>query len=78
MPRRAGAGEGARERAAGRSLREGASAHAAPSYKIVKDIASALAQERENADDDGGAYLRGSEYYENLGNTSDDPEEGEE
>ena len=49
-----------------------------PSYKIVKDIVSALAQERENADDDGGAYLRGSEYYENLGNASDDPEEGEE
>jgi hypothetical protein len=49
-----------------------------PSYKIVKDILAALEKDRDEADDDGGAYLRGSEYYENLDNASDDPEEGEE
>ena len=49
-----------------------------PSYKIVKDILAALEKDREEADDDGGAYLRGSEYYENLDNANDDPEEGEE
>ena len=49
-----------------------------PSYKVVKDILAALERQREDADDDGGAYLRGSEYYENLGNGSDDPEEDEE
>ena len=49
-----------------------------PSYKIVKDILAALEKELEEADGDGGAYLRGSEYYENLGNGNDDPEEGEE
>ena len=49
-----------------------------PSYKTVKDILSALEKEREEADDDGGAYLRGSEYYENLDNDNDDPEEDEE
>lgn len=49
-----------------------------PSYKVVKDILAALERQREDADDDGGAYLRGSEYYENLGKGSDDPEEGEE
>jgi len=49
-----------------------------PSYKIVKDIVAVLAKEREDSDDDGGAYLRGSEYYENLDNASGNPEEGDE
>lgn len=49
-----------------------------PSCKVVKDILAALEKERDEADDDGGAYLRGSEYYENLENMGDDPEEGEE
>lgn len=49
-----------------------------PSYKIVKDILAALEKEREEADDEGGAYPRGSEYYENLDNANGDPGEDEE
>ena len=43
-----------------------------PSYKTVKDTIAVLAKEHDEADDDDGAYLRGSEYYGNLDNTNDD------
>ena len=49
-----------------------------PSYKIVKDIVAALEKEREEADSDDGAYLRGSDYYESLDIADDYPEEGDE
>lgn len=45
-----------------------------PGYKVVKDIVVALEKEREEADGDDGAYLRGSGYYENVGNENDSPE----
>lgn len=37
-----------------------------PSYKTVKDIISVLAKEYEEADEDSGAYLRGSNYYKGI------------
>lgn len=45
-----------------------------PSCKVVKGIVVALEKEREEADGDDGAYLRGGGYYENIGNENDDPE----
>lgn len=48
-----------------------------PSYKVVKDILAALEKERGEADGGGGAYLRGSEYYESFDN-GDEPGEDEE
>lgn len=47
-----------------------------PGYKVVKNILAALGKEREEADDGGGAYLRGSEYYESFDN-GDEPGEDE-
>lgn len=49
-----------------------------PSCKTVKGAIAALAREHDEADGDDGAYLRGGEHYENLGNANDDPEEDEE
>lgn len=48
-----------------------------PSHKVVKDILAAPEKEREEADDGGGAYLRGSEHYESFDN-DDEPGEDEE
>ena len=49
-----------------------------PSYKVVKDIVALLAKAREDSDDDGGAYLRGGEYYRKFDDMDDGPEEDEE
>lgn len=42
-----------------------------PSYKTVKAIASKMASEAAE-DPDDGAYLRGSDYYQNLGEGDDE------
>ena len=45
-----------------------------PSHKVVKGIVVALGKEREGADGDDGAYLRGGGCYENIGDENDGPE----
>ena len=47
-----------------------------PGCKAVKDVLAALGKGREEAGG-GGAYLRGSEYYESFDN-GDEPGEDEE
>ena len=49
-----------------------------PSYKTVKDTIAALAKEHDEADGDGGAYLRGGEHYERIDGIGDEPKGDEE
>lgn len=37
-----------------------------PSYKTVKDLVGALAKQRDEQNDDEGAFLRGNDYYHDL------------
>ncbi|MCK6139744.1 hypothetical protein KZW95_07725 [Slackia exigua] len=45
-----------------------------PGYKVVEGIVAALEKEREEADGDDGAYLRGGGCYESIGNENDGSE----